>query len=142
MIRFLLWSSLDVTFFKQPITLPSLDNLFFYSLPTHFPAAWEYPESQTQKKEPFVFWHTEFSGQIDVFLHSSISSVQYIPSQPGLQVQFPDTLSHTIVFSTLHAQFKLHLSPYLPFSQSKNVTNFHVTFNCGSYKSIYLSINK
>lgn len=141
MIRFLLLSSVDVTFFKQPITLSSLDN-FFYSLPTHFPAAWEYPESQRQEKEPFVFWHTECSGQIDVFLHSSISSVQYIPSQPCLQVQFPDTLSHAIVFSTLHAQLKLHLSPKYPFSQSKNVTNFYVTFNYSSYKSIYLSITK
>ena len=69
-------------------------------LQTHCPSAMVNPSLQMHLYVPFKFSHSELIGQIAfvVSLHSSISSVQFTPVHPFVQLHLPVTLSHDSVF--------------------------------------------
>ena len=83
-------------------------NVLLTNLPIHCKSALIlYPDIQLHSYDPGgvleQVLRVSLHGLVRV-VHSSISSVQVVPSQPPLHVHVPSTLSHDCVFAASHKQ--------------------------------------
>ena len=89
--------------------------------PVHVPsAALTYPALQLNTNDPSVFSHTALAGVAGggTAEHSSTSSEQVAPVQPGLHVQAPFVAAHVWVLAASHVQLLAQLAPYFVASQA------------------------